>query len=87
MGLRDRLMEAMGTLGLHGMKACFDEILAAGIKTRATPEKQNQELKTTAWGGSIFNADWQSCTDIHNMSCFAWYFVVLFLCGSCVVLS
>jgi len=39
MGLRDRLMEAMGTLGLHGMKACFDEILAAGIKTRATPEK------------------------------------------------
>jgi DNA replication protein DnaC len=39
MGLRDRLMEAMGTLGLHGMKACFDEILASGIKTRATPEK------------------------------------------------
>lgn len=39
MGLRDRLMEAMGTLGLHGMKACFDEILATGIKTRATPEK------------------------------------------------
>jgi DNA replication protein DnaC len=39
MGLRDRLMEAMGILGLHGMKACFDEILAAGIKTRATPEK------------------------------------------------
>jgi DNA replication protein DnaC len=32
-------MEAMGTLGLHGMKACFDEILATGIKTRATPEK------------------------------------------------
>jgi DNA replication protein DnaC len=39
MGLRDRLMEAMGILGLHGMKACFDEILASGIKTRATPEK------------------------------------------------
>jgi len=39
MGLRDRLMEAMRTLGLHGMQACFDEILAAGIKTRATPEK------------------------------------------------
>ena len=39
MGLRDRLMEAMVTLGLHGMKACFDEILAAGIKTRATSEK------------------------------------------------
>ncbi len=39
MGLRDRLMEAMGILGLHGMKACFDEILASSIKTRATPEK------------------------------------------------
>jgi len=39
MGLRDRLMEAMKTLGLHGMQACFDEVLAAGIKTRATPEK------------------------------------------------
>lgn len=39
MGLRDRLMEAMRTLGLHGMQACFDEVLAAGIKTRATPEK------------------------------------------------
>jgi len=32
-------MEAMGILGLHGMKACFDEILASSIKTRATPEK------------------------------------------------
>ena len=39
MGLRDRLMEAMRTLGLHGMQVCFDEILAAGIKSRATPEK------------------------------------------------
>lgn len=39
MELRDRLMEAMETLGLHGMKATFDEILAAGIKSRATPEK------------------------------------------------
>jgi len=39
MGLRDRLMEAMKTLGLHSMQACFDEVLAAGIKTRATPEK------------------------------------------------
>src|SRR5271169_1812447 len=39
MALRDRLMEAMETLGLHGMKATFDEILAAGIKSRATPEK------------------------------------------------
>ena len=32
MVLRDRLMEAIGTLGLYGMKATFDEILAAGIK-------------------------------------------------------
>jgi DNA replication protein DnaC len=39
MGLRDRLMEAMKRLGLHSMQACFDEVLAAGIKTRATPEK------------------------------------------------
>jgi len=47
MGLRERLMEAMGTLGLHGMKACYDEILAAGIKTRATPEKILCELLET----------------------------------------
>jgi DNA replication protein DnaC len=39
MVLRDRLMEAMETLGLYGMKATFDEIMAAGIKSRATPEK------------------------------------------------
>lgn len=39
MVLRDRLMEAIATLGLYGMKATFDEILAAGIKTRATPDK------------------------------------------------
>lgn len=39
MVLRERLMEVMGTLGLYGMKASFDEILAAGIKSRATPEK------------------------------------------------
>jgi len=39
MVLRDRLMEALGTLGLYGMKATFDEILAAGIKSRATPDK------------------------------------------------
>lgn len=37
--LRDRMMEAIGTLGLYGMKATFDEILAAGIKSRATPDK------------------------------------------------
>lgn len=39
MRLRDRLMEAIDTLGLYGMKATFDEILAAGIKSRATPDK------------------------------------------------
>lgn len=39
MVLRDRLMEAIGTLGLYGMKATFDEILASGINTRATPDK------------------------------------------------
>ena len=46
-GLRERLMEAMGTLGLHGMKACYDEIMAAGIKTRSTPEKILCELLET----------------------------------------
>jgi DNA replication protein DnaC len=39
MVLRDRLMEAIGTLGLYGMKATFDEILASGIKSRATPDR------------------------------------------------
>ena len=39
MVLRDRLMEAIGFLGLYGMKATFDEIMAAGIKSRATPDK------------------------------------------------
>lgn len=39
MVLRDRLMEAIGILGLYGMKVTLDEILAAGIKSRATPEK------------------------------------------------
>ncbi|MFA7402431.1 MAG: IS21-like element helper ATPase IstB [Pelobacteraceae bacterium] len=39
MVLRDRLLEAIGTLGLYGMKATFDEILASGIKSRATPDK------------------------------------------------
>jgi len=39
MVLRDRLIEAMGTLGLYGMKSTFDEILASGIKSRSTPDK------------------------------------------------
>lgn len=47
MVLRDRLMEAMGTLGLYGMKATFDEVLAAGIKSRATSEKVLLDLLET----------------------------------------
>lgn len=39
MALRDRIMKAIATLGLYGMKATFDEILAAGIRTRSTPDK------------------------------------------------
>lgn len=39
MVLRDRLLDAMGKLGLYGMKATLDEILATGLKSRATPEK------------------------------------------------
>jgi len=39
MVLRERLLEAIDTLGLYGMKATFDEVLAAGMKSRATPEK------------------------------------------------
>jgi DNA replication protein DnaC len=37
--LRDKLMEAMETLKLYGMKSVFDEVLATGIKQRRTPEK------------------------------------------------
>ena len=44
MVLRDRLMAALSALGLSGMKATLDEILAAGIKSRATPEKILCEL-------------------------------------------
>jgi DNA replication protein DnaC len=32
-------MEAIQTLGLYGMKSILDEVLAAGIKSRATPDK------------------------------------------------
>ena len=39
MVLRERLIEAMGTLGLYGMKSTFDELLASGIKSRSTPDK------------------------------------------------
>jgi len=39
MVLRERMINAMDALELYGMKATLDEILAAGIKSRATPEK------------------------------------------------
>lgn len=37
--LREKLMSAMDNLGLYGMRTTFDELLATGIKQRATPEK------------------------------------------------
>ncbi len=44
MVLRERIQASMGRLGLHGMKATLDEIMATGIKGRATPEKIILEL-------------------------------------------
>jgi len=37
--LRDRILEAMSSLNLYGMKSVLDEVLATGIRQRATPEK------------------------------------------------
>lgn len=37
--LRDKIMTAMTRLSLHSMKSVYDEVLAAGLKQRATPEK------------------------------------------------
>ena len=37
--LRDQIVEAMGVLRLHGMKSSLDEVLAAGLKQKRTPEK------------------------------------------------
>lgn len=37
--LRDKLLESMEKLNLHGMKSALDEVLAVGIKQRRTPEK------------------------------------------------
>ncbi len=42
--LRDKLIDTMGKLHLHGMKAALDEVLAAGIKQRRTPEKILMDL-------------------------------------------
>lgn len=37
--LRERIITAMGALSLYGMRSVIDEVLATGIKQRATPEK------------------------------------------------
>jgi DNA replication protein DnaC len=37
--LRDRIVSAMSALNLYGMKGVIDEVLAAGIKQRSTPDK------------------------------------------------
>ncbi len=37
--LRDRVLGAMEQLHLHGMKSVFDEVLAASLKQRHTPER------------------------------------------------
>lgn len=44
--LREKLQSAMGKLGLYGMKATFDELIATGIKQRATPEQILLDLLT-----------------------------------------
>ena len=37
--LRDTILTTLEHLHLHGMRGAFDEVLAAGLKQRATPEK------------------------------------------------
>ena len=37
--LRERIVKAMGTLHLYGMRSIIDEVLATGIKQRSTPDK------------------------------------------------
>lgn len=37
--LRERIVTAMSALTLYGMKGVIDEVLAAGIKQRSTPDK------------------------------------------------
>ena len=44
--LREKLQAAMDHLGLYGMRATFDELIATGIKQRATPEKILLDLLT-----------------------------------------
>lgn len=42
--LRDELMTAMEDLHLNGMRSVFDEVMAAGIKQRRTPERLMLDL-------------------------------------------
>ena len=42
--LRNQVLEQMKTLKLHGMLAVYDEVVAAGLKARSTPEKIILEL-------------------------------------------
>lgn len=44
--LREKLHASMEHLGLYGMRATFDELIATGIKQRATPEKVLLDLLT-----------------------------------------
>lgn len=37
--LRDKILQAMEQLHLGGMRSCFDEVLAASLKQRHTPER------------------------------------------------
>lgn len=42
--LRDKILEAMSNLKLYGMTSAFDEVMAAGLKQRRTPEKMLLDL-------------------------------------------
>lgn len=44
--LREKLHASMEHLGLYGMRATFDELIATGIKQRVTPEKVLLDLLT-----------------------------------------
>lgn len=51
--LRDKLLDSMEKLKLHGMKGVLDEVLAAGIKQRRTPDKILLELLEAELGERI----------------------------------
>jgi len=42
--LREQILTALEELRLHGMRDAFDEVLATGLKQRATPEKFLRDL-------------------------------------------